>query len=330
MDIEIFEESWPLREPFVIARETMHALPLVRVRISDGGFTGEGEAAGVDYRGETPETMARQIREIWSVPPSTSIALSPRRWLQTALPVGGARNALDCALWDIEAKRSGVSAADTAGVSMNPLLTAFTLSLDTPDKMAANALLQPTASPLKLKLGENARADIERVEAVRAARPDARIIVDVNEGWSLSDLTLADPQFYRLGVELIEQPLPRKQDDLLADWRGQIPLCADESFDDARDIERCRHLYRFVNIKLDKCGGLTEAMKIAVRAKREGIGLFVGSMLGTSLGMMPAAIVAQLSDYVDLDGASLLARDRVDAIRLSEGKLHFETSLWGR
>jgi L-alanine-DL-glutamate epimerase-like enolase superfamily enzyme len=274
--------------------------------------------------------MARQIRKIWPDLAAITSIQAQRRQLQTALPAGGARNALDCALWDMEAKRSGISVADRLGTEMHPLLTAFTLSLDTPERMAASARRQPAASPLKLKLGENARADIARVEAVRDARPDARLLVDVNEGWSLSDLKLADPELARLGVELIEQPLPREHDGLLNDWRGKLPLCADESFDEASDLRNCQQRYSFVNVKLDKCGGLTEALEIASQAKRDGMGLFVGSMLGTSLGMMPAAMMGQVCDYVDLDGASWLARDRPDAMGMADGRLICDASPWGK
>lgn len=325
MNFEVFKENWPLKEPFVIARETMTELPLILLSIDHDGHKGFGEAAGVDYRGETPATMAREISDYLSpleAPPS-------RMEILRDMPAGGARNALDCAIWDYEAKCEQRNVADIIGSGLNPLITAFTVSLAEPEIMAKQALSYPEESPLKLKLGGGVRQDLERIEAVRDARSNARIIVDVNEGWSIDELRYADSPLHGLGVELVEQPLARGSDELLAQYNWKIPLCADESFDVAADLVRCEPYYQYVNVKLDKCGGLTEAMRIVKQAQACEMGLFVGSMLGTSLGMMPAAIIGQYCDYIDLDGAALLRDDRTSSNLIEGGKLTPVISLWG-
>lgn len=327
MDFCIRTESWALREPFVIARETMLALPLAHLAISHAGFTGSAEAAGVDYRGETPESMAAGIQaylESCETPPSRAALLRD-------MPAGGARNAIDCALWDWEAKSTGVPAATLAGFeTLKPLETAYTLSIAPPQDMAASALRAPRGAVLKLKLGGKDGLDLDRVAAVRGAAPDRRLVVDVNQGWSREELTNAAPTLAALGVELIEQPLPIGEDGWLADYRSPVPLCADESFDTLEDLPRIAALYSYINIKLDKSGGLTEALAIAHAAREQGLGLFVGSMLGTSLGMAPAYLVGQLCDYVDLDGALLLAHDRESPLTYRDAVIDPpDRLLWG-
>lgn len=327
MEFCIRTESWALREPFVIARETMLALPLVHLTIRHIGFAGSAEAAGVDYRGETPDSMAAEIRNYLDgrdAPPS-------RAELLRDMSAGGARNAIDCALWDWEAKCSGTTAANLAGFDgLMPLATAYTLSIAAPHDMAASALRAPKGALLKLKLGGKDGLDIDRVAAVRRAATERRLVVDVNQGWSPQELTAAAPALAVLGVELIEQPLPVGEDDWLGDYSCPVPLCADESFDTLEDIARVAALYSHINIKLDKSGGLTEALAIAFAARKQGLGLFVGSMLGTSLGMAPAYLVGQLCDYVDLDGALLLAHDRANPLTYRDAVIDPpDTRLWG-
>jgi len=319
-------EHWPLRRPFVIARETMTTLPLVHLQISAQGSTGQCEAAGVDYHGETPDSMMHAITAYLqgrSSPPT-------RREVLADLPAGGTRNAIDCALWDWEAKREKVPAATHGGLSpLKALATSYTLSLADPATMARAVSRAPHDAVLKLKLGGGDGLDVDRVAAVRGAATDRRIIVDVNQGWTLKDLNAAAPHLADMGVELIEQPLPAGHDTKLSGYNGAVALCADESFNTVDDLDRMA-AYRVLNIKLDKCGGLTAGLALADAALARGYQLFVGSMLGTSLGMAPAFLVGQRCAYVDLDGPLLLAGDRDHPMRLEGAMLHPPPQeLWG-
>lgn len=326
MRFAVRAERWPLRRPFVIARETMVDLPLVHLHIEAEGATGRAEAAGVDYCGETADGMAAAIEHYLGrldAPPT-------RERLLADLPEGGVRNAIDCALWDWEAKRRGRSAAELAGFApLRPLTTAYTLGLDAPAAMADALAHAPSGAPLKLKLGGRDGLDVHRVTAVRKAAPTTRLVVDVNEGWSFDELDAYAPELADLGVELIEQPLPARRDAALADYAGPVPLCADESFNGPADFDRLGG-YAFVNVKLDKCGGLTAALAIVAEARRRELGLFVGSMLGTSLGMAPAFLVGQSCDFVDLDGPLLLAADRSVPLAFEGATIRPPTpALWG-
>ncbi len=326
MRFNVRAEQWPLARPFVTAREVMEHLPLVHLEIGFGGHTGRAEAAGVDYHGETVEAMARTISAFLQ----TCTRPPDRAQLLAALPPGGARNAIDCALWDLEAKVQGRSAMEAAGLaSAGPLETVYTLSLGSPVDMADAVRLAPRGAILKLKLGGRDGRDVERVRSVRAAAPGSRLIADVNEGWTRAELGLYAEPLAALGVEMIEQPLAAGQDHLLQGYAGPVPLCADESVDTAADLPGLS-AYDFINIKLDKTGGLTAALALAEAAMAAGKRLMVGSMVGTSLGMAPAFIIGQRCTYVDLDGPLLLARDRPDAMRF-EGKVVFAPSpaLWG-
>ena len=304
----------------------MEDLPLVHLVLSEDGVTGQSEAAGVDYHGETVEILISQIKSCL-----TGRDRAPsRQELLHLLPPGGARNAIDCALWDLEAKRTGKGAAKIAGIyDLAPLETVYTLSLDTPSAMADAVQLAPPGAILKLKIGGRDGLDIQRVESVRFASPSCRIIVDVNEGWTRQDLDSHVDRLWQLGVEMIEQPLPEGHDHLLSGYGGAIPLCADESANTAKDLPQLKD-YAFVNIKLDKSGGLTAALELARMAKDEGKKLMVGSMLGTSLGMAPAFLIGQLCTYVDLDGPLLLASDRAPSIQFA-GRTVFPPSsdIWG-
>lgn len=325
MICEAQAEDWPLAEPFAIARETIVSLPVVHCTLSRNGIVGHAEAAGVDYRGETADSMIAQIRDVMAAGPID------RQALLAALPAGGARNALDCALWDWEAQAAGRSVFDLAGCTPRALTTMVTLGIATPDAMATAARRHRSDQPLKLKLGAGDGRDIERVAAVRATRPEAMLLVDANEGWDLATLVAAMDPLCDLGVVLIEQPLPRGHDAQLEGLARSIPLCADESFDTLADLDRCARRYDAVNIKLDKCGGLTAALAIVAGAQARKLDLMVGSMLGTSLGMAPAFVVGQFCRYVDLDGPLLLARDRAPPLRYDDPPLVRwpQTPCWG-
>lgn len=319
-------ERWPLRRPFVIARETMYDLPLVYLEIEAEGTVGRAEAAGVDYRGETADGMRAAMENYLG----GLDALPARDLLMVDLPAGGVRNAIDCALWDWEAKRERRSAAHLAGLApLRSLTTAYTLGLGAPAAMADETDAAPHGAPLKLKLGGRDGLDVDRVAAVRERAAAARLLVDVNEGWCFDELRLYAPELAKLDVELIEQPLRAGADTALAGYRSPVPLCADESFDTLADLHGLGG-YAFVNVKLDKCGGLTAALAIVDEARRRGLGLFVGSMLGTSLGMAPAFLVGQSCGFVDLDGPLLLAADREVPLAFEGATIRPPTpALWG-
>lgn len=307
MRLRACERVHALIEPFVIARKTYTEALVVEVEIEAGGFVGRGEAAGVDYRGDTPDQILRQLQDL-AENLERGVPLD-RVSLAVQLPPGGARNAVDCALWDLEAKQSGVSAAVRAGLApLRPTETFVTLGMDTVAAMAAKAARWAQSyGALKVKLGDT--GDMARLEAIRAAAPRARLIADANQGWTLAQLNDRAPAMARLGVELLEQPLPVGRDEELLDYRGAVPLCADESFDDRADLEQVVDRYAFCNIKLDKAGGLTEALATATAARERGLRLMVGCMEGTSLGIAPALLLAQACEIVDLDCPMQLIRD---------------------
>lgn len=314
-------QSFRLNRPFTISRGSRVAAHVLTVRVVRGGLTGWGECVPYARYGETTESVAAQIA---AVPEGL-----PRAALQVALPAGAARNALDCALWDFEAKQAGCRVWELAGLNRPlPLMTAFTLSLDTPDVMEAEARSHGYRPVLKIKLGTP--YDMPRLEAVRRGAPRARIIVDANEGWTAEVYTDLAPHLIRLGVELVEQPLPAGQDDMLAEMARPLHVCADESCHDRASLAALKGKYDLVNIKLDKAGGLTEALALRDAARVAGFGVMVGCMVGTSLAMAPAVLVAQGADYVDLDGPLLLAEDRDNALRYDEAGVHPpDAALWG-
>ncbi len=317
-----------LTEPFVIARETYTNAVVVEVEIEAGGVIGRGEASGVDYRGDTPDRMLIQLRDLAERLDHGEDL--DRARLRTLLPAGGARNAADCALWDLEAKRSGVSAAVRAGVApLTPIETFVTLGMDTPAAMGAKAARWADRyRALKVKLGD--ADDMARLEAIREAAPAARLIADANQGWTLAQLNDRAPRMAELGVKLLEQPLPIGRDDELFDYRGAVPLCADESFDDRADLDRIVGRYAFCNIKLDKAGGLTEALALVTAARDRGLRLMVGCMEGTSLGIAPALLVARSCEIVDLDCPMQLVRDVDGGFGYQDGWLRpHGPDLWG-
>ncbi len=318
-------ERFPLKVPFVISRGAKTEAAVVAVTLTDGAAAGRGECTPYARYGETPDSVAAVIERLGSVPD----ALASREALANALAAGAARNALDCALWDLEAKASGVPAAWRAGLApVGGVETCFTLSLDAPEAMAAAAGAARAHRLLKLKLGGD--GDIDRMAAVRQARPDARLVADANEAWSDDMLGPFLAAAAESGFELIEQPLPADADWMLEGLQHSVPVCADESVHTRADLAEVMHRYDAVNIKLDKAGGLTAALILRDRARELGLKVMVGCMVGTSLAMAPAVLLAQGADFVDLDGPLLLARDREPGLAY-EGSLVFppRQELWG-
>jgi L-Ala-D/L-Glu epimerase len=308
MKFECFTESWPIAGSFTIARGSKTAADVVVVKLSrNGGFTGHGECVPYARYNETvPQVLAALEAARVDIENGVDADVLP-------LPYA-ARNALDCAMWDLNCKESEVPAWKKLGIA-EPVAqtTAYTLSLDTPDAMAAAAKAASGRNLLKLKLGRE--GDVERLRAIRAAVPKARLIVDANEGWSSTILPSMLAACAETGVELVEQPLPAGDDEALRGLARTTLICADESAHGVESLEKLKGKYDAVNIKLDKTGGLTPALAMAKQAKADGFKIMVGCMLATSLAMAPAFIVAQMADYVDLDGPLLLAKDREHAIQ---------------
>lgn len=323
LDAEI--QTWPIEGEFVIARGAKREAAVVLVRISDGEHVGRGEC--VPY-GRYDETTDGVLADILAAKPA--IEANPTRTaLQSVMPQGAARNAVDCALWDLEAKIRGVRATELAGEpAFVPTLSAYTISLGPAEEMAARAKWAASFPLLKLKLG--GEGDEDRLKAVRAAVPDARLTVDANEAWTPDTLAARLALSAELGIELVEQPLPASNDGALADVARPVPVCADEALHTAADVAGLTDRYDVVNIKLDKAGGLTEALHLADEAKRHGLGIMVGCMVGTSLGMAPALVLAARATWVDLDGPLLLANDRHPALRYENATIQPpEPALWG-
>jgi len=321
----ILEQSYlPYRHPFTISRGAVTGETVIAVVIREGDASGRGEACPSARYGETP---ASALAEIARLAPALEAGLD-RAELQKRLPPGAARNAVDCALWDLEAKRAGRRVWELEGLPPPGfILSAETIGLDTPDAMAARARL--ARSPLlKLKLAGD--GDIERVSAVRAAVPGARLIVDANEAWTPAQLESFPLQLARLGVELIEQPLPADRDDPLDTLSCPIPLAADESFHDTSMIDAVLGKYQCINIKLDKTGGLTEALRAKRAAEEMGLRVMVGCMGGTSLAMAPALLVAHDATIADLDAPLLLVQDCAAGLRYERGLISpYTPDLWG-
>ncbi len=319
--IEAAGEAWPLAQPFVIARGAKTQANVVLVRVSDGRHVGRGEAVPYSRYAETVEGALQALRTIEGP--------IDRQRLSQVLPASAARNALDCALWDLEAKEANARAWTLAGLpEPAPVRTAYTLSLGEPAAMAAAAKAVPQLALLKLKLG--GAGDPERLAAVRAARPEARLIADANEAWTPDMLAPFLAAAAAAGVELLEQPLPADADEILAHLARPVPVCADESAHTSGDLGRLAAKYDAVNIKLDKTGGLTEALIMAKTARAAGFRIMVGSMVGTSLAVAPALLLAQGAEWVDLDGPLLLARDRTPGLTIEDGWISPPSpELWG-
>jgi L-alanine-DL-glutamate epimerase-like enolase superfamily enzyme len=325
MDLKILREDWRVDGVFAIARGAQTVANLVVVELRSGGRLGHGECEPQDHYGESVESVVAQIEGIRD---ALAAGLT-RDELQSRLPPGAARNAVDCAMWDLEAKLAGRSAWELAGLEPRTVVTDYSLSLDTPEEMHRRALRYRDWPFLKIKLG-GGPVDIERVTAVRDAAPRARFTVDANESWTIAQLERDGPKLKALGVELMEQPLPAKLDEPLRGFTSAIPLCADEACHTTASLDHVAGLYQFINIKLDKTGGLTEALKLARAARERGLRVMVGCMTGTSLATAPALLVASLADYVDLDGPLLLASDRDPPVPYHQAVISpAPAGLWG-
>jgi len=319
-------EQWPLHEPFVISRLIQRQGEVIVVELEQDGVVGRGECERADaFEPDRPavsdeiEAVRHQIE-----------AGTGRKDLQALMSSGPARNAVDCALWDLDAKLAGIPVHQLVGLEgpLVPATTVFTISLDTPEKMASDAAANCHRPVLKLKLGRE--GDPGRVAAVREAAPDARISVDANTGWSEAQLVEYLPKLAALGVELVEQPFVPGKDAMLKGFTSPIPLAVDESCLDRTSLPHLAGKYGYVNIKLDKTGGLTEALALTAEAKSMGFGIMVGCNIGTSLAMAPGMIIAQLADFVDLDGPLLLSQDRQPSLKYVDSLVHPPPpELWG-
>ncbi|MCF3592502.1 dipeptide epimerase [Rhodobacteraceae bacterium LMO-12] len=321
MQITVTPDTFKLAQVFTISRGSRSEAKVLTVRISDGFISGWGECVPYARYDETLESVTAEIEGLSG--PVT------RKTLQGMLAAGAARNAVDCALWDLEAKKAGVRVWELAGLpAPKPEITAYTLSLDTPEKMRAQAAEHAFRPLLKIKLGTP--DDMARLEAVRAGAPKSTIIVDANEGWSADVYADLAPHLVRLGVALVEQPLPAGEDDALLGMERPVPVCADESAHDRASLSKLKGKYDVVNIKLDKTGGLSEALALKAAALTEGYKVMVGCMVGSSLAMAPATLVAQGAMVTDLDGPLLLAEDREHPLQFDEKGVHPPTpDLWG-
>ena len=323
--LTVTRRAWPLARPLMTADGVKTTVDVAVVELSDSDSRGRGEAVPLRRYGESIDSVVAALEAM----KGAVFSGLGRDTLQHAMPPGAARNAIDCAFWDMDAKRAYCSVAELAGLGAGPpLLTALTVAFDTPDKMAEMAATNRARPLFKLELGGD--GDMERVRGVRQAAPAARIIVDANESWNEAQLREYMPILIDLRVELIEQPLPADGDDALARLERTIPFCADESCRTLADLDRLDGKYQAINIKLDKVGGLTEAFALAAEAKRRGLRIMAGGVISTSLGVAPALLVAQQADIVDLDGPLRLAIDRGAGLRYEGGMiLPPDPKLWG-
>ena len=319
--LQVTRDVFRLAQVFTISRGSRTQADVLTVHATQDGVTGWGECVPYARYGETLDSVTAQIS---GLPTDLS-----RESLQDLLPAGAARNAVDCALWDLAAKRAGKRVWDLLGLpAPGPEITAYTLSLDTPEKMRAQAAANAHRPLLKIKLGTP--DDMPRLEAVRRGAPDPRIIVDANEGWTAEVYADLAPHLLRLGVQMVEQPLPAGADDMLAEIDRPLPVCADESCHDRASLSDLKGKYDMVNIKLDKTGGLTEALALKQAALADGYQVMVGCMVGSSLAMAPAVLLAQGVAFTDLDGPLLLAEDRPEPLIFDEAGVHAPTAgLWG-
>jgi len=325
MEFSLHIEDWELTEPFRIAGNEWTNSRCLVVYLSENGFTGRGEAQGIFYLDETAESIFEQAH---------AVAAEIRRGisrddLQQLLPAGGARNAIDCAMWDLQCKQSGKTIWQLTGIEPKPVTTVFTIGLeDTPEAMAVKAVAAADAPILKIKL--DGHMPYEKLAAIRAARPDAELVVDANQGWSFELLKEVLPKCVELNLGMLEQPLARGGDAVLEGFDSPITLAADESCLHTGELETAARRYSMINIKLDKTGGLTEALRLARAAKEKGCKLMVGNMIGTSLSMAPSFVVAQLCDFVDIDGPLLLKYDQPNGLIYRKGLVDgFSPKLWG-
>lgn len=323
-EIKIEPKTWLLHKPFRISRGEHTHSETVLCRISDGTHAGSGEAAGVSYEGETVASITAQIE---AVIPRIAAGIS-RDDLQQVMSPGGARNAVDCALWDLEAKQSGRSVWQMLDWQPHAVTTVYTIGIDSHEVMRNDAAAHVDFPILKVKVG--IEDPIEQISAIREGSPDAAIVIDANQAWTVKDLDQYAEGLKALNVEMIEQPLAISDDETLRGYDSLIPLCADESCNTRADLDRLCGLYDIINIKLDKTGGLTEAVALAQEAESRGFSLMVGNMLGSSLAMAPAFVIAQRCQYVDIDGPLLQAEDCAHPLQYNRGVVEsISPALWG-
>jgi len=326
LQLELHNEPLPLSAPFRISGHVFEAMPATVVMLREGELFGRGEAAGVYYNDDDPPKMLATLE---ALRPRIEAGID-RETLRALLPAGGARNALDCALWELESQRAGVPVWTLAGLEgVRPLLTTFTVGADDPQKMADGAAAYAGARALKLKLTGEAELDAARVRAVRARCPQPWIGVDANQGYRGDTLRELLPALVEARVSLLEQPCARGHEEELDGIERPLPFAADESILDLAELEARHHRFDVVNIKLDKCGGLTEGLLMARRARELGKKVMVGNMCGTSLAAAPAFVLGQFCDVVDLDGPVFLARDRAPSVRYEDGYIACGDEVWG-
>jgi L-alanine-DL-glutamate epimerase-like enolase superfamily enzyme len=325
MEMLVEKKNFPLHSPFVITGYTFTELKAVWVTLIDREHRGRGEACGIYYLGDTQASMMAQLEQVRSAVESGATRLD----IQELLPPGGARNALDCAYWDLECKVSGRSIWQLLGMTPRELTTVATIGIGTPEEVAARALELSDFAHLKVKLDDH--VPIERLRAIREARPDAELVIDVNQGWSRDSLDRYLPELHQLGVAMVEQPLSRGDDASLSGIQSPIPIGADESLMYLAQYDQAAPFYDVINIKLDKCGGLTEALEIVKRAEADGKKIMVGNMTGTSLSMAPSYVIGQFCEFVDIDGPVLLEEDLDHGLDYREGgRVSLPSStLWG-
>lgn len=323
--MSLYKTAWPMVAPIRITGHVFERIEMVVVELSEEGHVGRGEGTGVYYLQDAADNMLEQLESLRAV---VEGGLS-REEAQLALPPGGARNALDCALWDLEASKAGTSVWDIAGMMPRQVQSVYTIGIDdTPEKMAGKAARAAAFPILKIKL--DGEMPVERMTAIRRARPDATLILDANQGFTFAQLQQITGPLAALDVKMIEQPLPRGGDAALAGYRSPIPLCADESCLHREELPAALERYDMINIKLDKTGGLTEALALAGDARAAGKKLMVGNMVGTSLAMTPALVVAQLCDFVDLDGPLALKSDYPGGLVFDNGRVDVpRPGVWG-
>ena len=319
-------EVWPLRAAFTISRGSRTEVQVLYLRLTRGAHSGHAECMPYKHYGESFDGVERQILDTVERLRESD---GGRTELQDLLAAGAARNAIDCALWDLECKQTGRRAWEVAGhAEPRPAITVETIVIDTPQQMFDSARRARARPVLKVKL--DAEQVLPRLRAVREGAPNSRLVVDANEAWTLDLLTELVPQLHALGVAMIEQPLPAAADAALEGYTSAVPLCADESCHTRADLERCADRYALVNIKLDKTGGLTEALALRDAARARGLGVMVGCMLGTSLAMAPATLIADGADFVDLDGPLWMAKDREPGLVIADSRVGLPTAaLWG-
>lgn len=322
--IAFHRESWTAAAPFRITGRTYLEFNTVVVEIGDGPHVGRGEGMAIHYLGDSVEAMCDRLENIRSDLENGA----DQQALLALLPPGGARNAVDAALWDLQARSPGRPVWDLIGVGIKPVETVYTIGIEPEPEAMGEKAACATYPLLKIKLDGD--RPLERVQAIRRRRPDARLIVDANQGWTFEQLKSVAAPMKDLGVLFIEQPLPRGGDDMLASYKAPLPLCADESCQHMGELDQAAARYQIINIKLDKCGGLTEGLALARAGRERKMGLMVGCMGGTSLGIAPAHVLAQLCDFVDIDAPLVLKNDRANGFDFREGKVTIPQGFcWG-